>query len=144
MQLHTQGDGQMKKLISITTVAAALLLGGTARATRQTTGWYLMVPPQNPTPDRDMMQTVWSAPLSDWQIKQNYGSAKDCNRQRNEVENIVVNRSYDKEVAHLRSEGYDEAQTRNFVEQVKQQWVHSRCVASDDARLFQNTKQAGK
>jgi hypothetical protein len=130
----------MKRLIAITTIAAALLLGGTAQATI----WYLMLPPQNADPDRDMVQTLWSAPLWVWQINKHYDSEKECNGVRSETENIIFTRNWDKEVTHLRDEGYDEAQARNFVEEEKQVWVHSKCVASDDPRLFQNTKQAGK
>jgi hypothetical protein len=122
----------MKRLIAITTVAAALLLGGTANA-----DWYIMIPPQAPNADQDMVQTLSDAPLGRWRTMDAFPSAKECNDHRSRLEDIMVNRNYDKEVAQLRREGYDEAQTRNFVEEERKVWADSQCIPSGDARLLQ-------
>jgi hypothetical protein len=62
----------MKRIIAITTLAATLLLGGTAHA-----GWYLLRPPVIDIDDRHaVVHPEW--PLWTWDSSGSYDTAAEC------------------------------------------------------------------
>jgi hypothetical protein len=64
----------MKRVIAITTVAAAMLLGGTAHA-----DWYLMVPPIGVNVARTQRAVIFKAALPYWkQARSGFAIEQDC------------------------------------------------------------------
>jgi hypothetical protein len=77
-----------------------------------------------------------SAPLSDWQEADSSPSAEDCAQAigNSFKGNYIIQLS-------LRQGGQ---MPMNELAALMQQTQHATCIASDDPRLLQNTKQAGK
>jgi hypothetical protein len=120
----------MKQLIAITTVAAALLLGGTAHA-----GWYLMTPPTGGA------QTYWTAPLSHWTIGDSFDSSYECYRMLSELR-AESEKAYKKANSGKVSDCSARIGTCTDAElelltqkSVSEQFDDSHCIASDDPRL---------
>ena len=115
----------MKRLIAITTVAAALLLGGTAHA-----GWYLLHVPGTDIDDRHVqMHPEW--PLWTWNSSGSYDTAADCRTALDKeramtFQTIQLMNDRLKDDPPLQSESVKNMMLSMGLEQ---------CVASDDPRL---------
>jgi hypothetical protein len=100
----------MKRIIAITTLAAALLLGGTAHA-----GWYLMQPYYSVA----LNSYEVDKPISQWFHNGSFDSAAECERARNST------------AEEWRAQGLTDAQVKGIM----QTESVSQCIAADDPRL---------
>jgi hypothetical protein len=115
----------MKRIIAITTVAAALLLGGTAHAA----GWYLLRPPAIDIDNRHVqIHTEW--PLWTWNSNGSYDTAAECRTALDKEHTQLL-----KTIQFMKERVTDEQVLSKSVKNMLISSGSMQCVATGDPRL---------
>jgi hypothetical protein len=97
--------------------------------------WLILIPPIT-----SGYEVLTNAPFADWQQADSYPTAQACAKAiaGTSAGNFAGNYLLQVIMHQGGAIGLDQ------LAGIKQQTMHATCIASDDPRLFQNTKQAGK